>query len=420
MEILLKKKVANVKSVLRDNRFQKLIFANILSSIGSGVTMIGVPWILVNREGGDQIYGYAAFCMNILLFFLSPYLGVLIDRLSRKKVLLFSETFGFLVVAFFMGLGVSSGSYETWHLLGIYSGGLFYYALHYPAQFAFNQEIFTKEQYQELNSVMEIQNQAASMLAGGLTSMLIDRVDFSVILLMDVLTYIVGFILLSLIPYVRSEQQKEVSSASVWSNMKEGFTYLKDKPLFVIFYMSSFMPFIGVMVGNYLYPVYIAKVLGAGGTVMGLADVMYAIGAILGGYMIPFLLQKKGEYRTVLFTVGAYTFGTLFIAAFPLTGLFLVIKIVLGFGNAGSRVARNTIMMNEVPNEVMGRVNSFFSAVGMLIRVSLIGLFARTVSYTGASFSLLIVGSLLVMACVGVCISRSLFIKDVPTLSKSL
>lgn len=409
-----------MNSVIRDGRFQKLIFANILSSIGSGVTMIGVPWLLVNREGGDQIYGYVTFCLTLLLFFLSPYLGVLIDRLPRKKVLLFSEAFGFLIVILFVGCGFFSGAYETWHLIGVYAGGSLYYTLHYPAQFAFNQEIFTKEQYRELNSIMEIQNQAASMLAGGLTSVLIERVDFSLILLVDAFTYVAGFLLLSFIPYVSSQSQIAVSKASIWSNMKEGFLYLKDKPLFTVFYISSLMPFIGIMVGNYLFPVYIAKTLGANGTIMGLADVMYAFGAILGGYTIPFLLRRQGEFRTVFMTVSVFTAGTLLIAAIPIVGLFLILKITLGWGNAGSRVARNTIMMNEVPNEVMGRVNSFFSAVGMLFRISLLGLFARTAAYTGASFSLFIVGGLLIFACAGVFISRSLFAKDVPTLSKSL
>ncbi|MBN6187151.1 MFS transporter [Aneurinibacillus sp. BA2021] len=409
-----------MNGVLRDGRFQKLILANILSSIGSGVTMIGVPWLLVNKEDGSQIYGYAAFCMTLLLFFLSPYLGVWIDRVSRKRVLLLSEAFGFMVAFFFAGWGWLTGGYETWHLISMYAGGSLYYALHYPAQFAFNQEIFTREQYRELNSVMEIQNQAASMLAGGLTSVLLDRIDFSFILIADALTYAVGFVLISLIPYASAGERKDVSNASVWENMKEGFMYIKDKPLFAVFYLSSFMPFIGVMVGNYLFPIYIADTLGADGTVMGLADTMYAAGAILGGYTIPFLLHKQGEFRTVLFTVGIYTAGTLLIALFPIVGFFLMMKILLGWGNSGARVARNTIMMNEVPNEVMGRVNSFFAAVGMLLRVSLIGLFARTVAHTGASFSLLVVGGLLLLACGGVLISRSLFVsKEVPTLSKS-
>ncbi|WP_327861002.1 MFS transporter [Aneurinibacillus thermoaerophilus] len=173
------------------------------------------------------------------------------------------------------------------------------------------------------------------------------------------------------------------------------------------------------MVGNYLYPVYIAKTLGADGTVMGLADAIDAVGAVLGGCIIPLMLGRIGPFRTVLFTVCAYTAGTILIAIFPAVLLFLALDVILGWGNAGSRVARNTIMMNEVPNEFMGRVNSFFSAIGMLLRISLIGLFARTVSYTGASFSLLVMGGLLLIACIGVLISRSLFARNVPALSKT-
>ncbi|WP_047150717.1 MFS transporter [Aneurinibacillus tyrosinisolvens] len=406
--------------VLKDKRLHKLLTANVLSSIGSGVTMIGVPWLLVNRAGGDELYGYAALCMTLLLFFVSPYVGVFVDMFSRKKILLFSELFGFAVAALFAVWGALEGAYHTWQLIAVYFGGSLYYTLHYTAQFAFNQEIFDKEQYKSLNSVMEIQNQAASMVAGGLTSVLLGKVELYTILFVDAATYIVGFLLISLIPYTAVKAEKAVQRITVWSNMKEGFTYLKEKPMFIVFYMSSLMPYIGVMVGNYLFPIYIAHTLHANGTVMGLTDTMYAIGAILGGYTIPFLMTKLGAFRTVLLTVSFYTIGTLIIAAIPAVGLFLALKIMLGWGNSGSRVARNTIMMNEVPNEFIGRANSFFNAAGMLLRVGLIGIFAKVTPHTGVPFSLFIVGFLLIAACIGVIISRSLFHKSVTPAVKTL
>jgi MFS family permease len=91
--------------LVRDKRLYQLLTANIVSSIGSGVTMIGVPWLLINRSGGEEIFGYASLCMTLLLFFASLYIGVWVDRVSRKKVLLHSQMFGFLIIAFFSGLG---------------------------------------------------------------------------------------------------------------------------------------------------------------------------------------------------------------------------------------------------------------------------------------------------------------------------
>ncbi|NEW08099.1 hypothetical protein GK047_19030 [Paenibacillus sp. SYP-B3998] len=57
-------------TMLKDRRMAFLMIANMLSSIGSGITMIGVPWLLVNRSGGDEVYGYATLASTILLFLL--------------------------------------------------------------------------------------------------------------------------------------------------------------------------------------------------------------------------------------------------------------------------------------------------------------------------------------------------------------
>lgn len=395
---------------MKDRRLYTLLTANIFSSVGSGITMIGVPWLLVNREGGEQLFGYAALAMTLLLFFLSPYIGVLIDRVSRKKMLLWSEVAGFSIVAFFAAWGHFRESYETWQLIAIYMGGSLYYTIHFPTQFAFNQEIFDRSQYQSLNSVMEIQNQTASMVAGGLSSLLIEKVNLSYLLWLDASTYIIGFILLSTIPYVPSNDLARQKKVTIWSNMKEGFLYLKDKPLFFLFFVCALMPFIGVMVGNYLFPVFIAKTLQADATVMGLSDMIYAIGAVLAGLSLPYIITRIGSYKAVTITVAVFAMGIMTAAWVPLVWLFLVVKMFLGWGNAGARVARNTLLMETVPNSMMGRVNSFFNAVGMGFRVSLIGLFSQTISYTGASISLSIMGLLLFGALIGVFASRSAFV----------
>ena len=42
-----------MKALLRDTRVQRLLLANITGSIGSGVTIIAVPWLLIHRQLGS-------------------------------------------------------------------------------------------------------------------------------------------------------------------------------------------------------------------------------------------------------------------------------------------------------------------------------------------------------------------------------
>jgi len=399
--------------LMKDRRMAYLLFANIFSSIGSGITVIGIPWLFVTRDGGEAIFGYTMLVTTAVMFFISPYIGVLIDRHSRKWLLLLSEVVGGLIMIVFALWGLITGHYETWQLITVYFGGYLYSAVHYPTQFAFTQEIFSRDQYKALNSVMEVQNQTATMVAGGLASLLIGRVDFSWILLVDALTYLIGFALFFLIPYQRSAESSTAARTdrkqSMWSNIGEGFEYLKEKPLLTIFFICAFMPFIAVMTANYLNPVYISSVLQGSAAMLGISDMIYAIGAILAGLTIPLLVQRFGSYGTVVITFISFGVSVLVIYAFPVIGVFMAMRVLNGWGNAGTRVARNTIMMEMVPNQVMGRVNSFFNAASLGLRVLLIATATQIIAFSGAKLTYLMLGIVLTVSFIGIFTARKLF-----------
>ena len=178
-------------NVFQDSRFRLIIFANIAASIGSGITMIAIPWLLVTSEKGESVFGYVALCMTVISFILTPFVGHLIDRISRKRILVSSQMISLLMLLIFSVMGFVGVSYETWHYMIIFIIGSLYYTFFYPTMFALNQEIFSKEQYSSLNGTMEIQGQLSSMIAGGVASLLLMKWDLQYILLMNVL-YICG------------------------------------------------------------------------------------------------------------------------------------------------------------------------------------------------------------------------------------
>ncbi|MFD2172267.1 MFS transporter [Tumebacillus lipolyticus] len=395
--------------ILKDRRILYLLTANIFSSIGSGITMIAVPWLLVNREGGDQIFGYATLFSTLILFFASPYIGVLIDRISRKKTLIFAEILGFSTVLIFALWGYLTGQFETWQLIGIHFGGSLYYSIYFPTKFAFIQELFDPEHYRSLNSMIEVQNQFATMISGGLASLFIEKVFLSHMLVLDALTYLIGMVLIILVPYQAKKGEKNGPAVSLFANIKEGFLYLKSKPLLNLYLISALMPFIGVMMGNYLFPIYVTDTLQESATVLGLSNTIYAIGAITAGLTIPFLMNRFNPYKTSVMTGIVYAIAITITALFPAALVFLAMEFFLGWGNAGIRVARNTVTMEIVPNHLIGRVSSFFNAFGMALRVSLLALFTQTIAYTGATGSLYIISGLMIAAAIGVLASGKLF-----------
>ncbi|MCL6586638.1 MAG: MFS transporter [Anoxybacillus sp.] len=367
-----------MNSLFRDRRFHYLLVANTLSSIGTGMTMIAIPWLFVQKRGGETTFGIITTTLTVIMFLLTPTVGMWIDRVSRKTILLIGEASGFIIVSLFALIGTSGNEYYPWQLAVLFASGSLYYFLFYPTMFAFTQEIFEREQYETVNGMTEIQGQLATVVSGGLASVMVGKMPFHWLLWLDAYTYLVAFFCLSLISYRRTRQV--TTTASFWNKLTEGYRYMQKHPALFWFFLASFMPFIGVMMTNYLHPIYIADVLREDSAVYGIQSMIYGIGAALAGATVPFLIRRIGTATSVLLNVGIYALGVTMFLLWRETFLFYVSVVLTAFGNAGARVARSSLMMAVVPNDKIGRVDSLFRALGFMIRFLLLSAFTGLVA----------------------------------------
>jgi MFS family permease len=367
----------------QDPKARLILIANFLVVVGSGITWIAVPWLLIHQPNGDAVFGLSNAALTLLIFLLLPFLGKAIDRNSRKKVLVAFYLFGICTNLFIIAMILLRGHVESWHLVLSISMGSLGASVYYPAQFAFNQEVLARDQYRALSGAIEVQWQSGAMIAGGLASFLINRVPLTSILLVDTCTFAAALVVLAFVPY-RRNPNLEANVGSVWKLMFEGLAYLRIRPRLSLVLFGSYLPFLGIMVGGYLMPVFIKNTLHAGPEVYGFAEVFYSLGAILAGLTIPGLSTRIGLLPTLLLTVGCYTVSVVANPLYPRVGVLLGSLALQGLGNAGSRVARSTMTLEAVPNELMGRINLFYSALERLLRAIFLAVVTQQVATSNA------------------------------------
>jgi MFS family permease len=387
---------AGMNSLHRDRRLYLLLVANLFSSVGTGITMTAVPWLLVQEPDGGTWFGYMSTTMTIIMFLLTPYVGMWIDHMSRKAMLMLGEAMGLVIAAMFALYGMMGTEYHVWHLVILFASGSLYYFLFYPTLFAFTQEVFHPDQYKTLNGIMEIQGQLATVISGGAASLLLTKVPLYSILWLDACTYVVAIVCLFFIPYQRSVRNGDTHS--FWMKMTEGYHYMKARPLLFWFLLASFMPFIGVMMTNYLHPIYITDVLKEDSSVYGIQSMIYGIGAALAGLIVPLWLRKIGTEVSITITVFMYAMAMTMFLLVKNTWIFYVLVSLTAFGNAGTRVARSSLMMERIPNGKIGRIDSLFRALGFLIRSILLSVFTGLVSLQHVLIPYAILSGLLIIS----------------------
>jgi MFS family permease len=361
--------------------------------------MIAIPWLLVSSEDGNAVFGYITIAMTIISFLVTPFIGHLIDKTSRKKLLITSKMVSMFSLLFFAMIGFLGMSYEIWHYMIIYMIGSLYYTIFYPTMFAMNQEIFSKAHYKSLNGIMEVQ--ATIRHDCHYRQYFIDPMGHY-ILLIDLLSFAAAILFYLKIPYDRTEQN--TSKNAVPSKATEGLSYMSKRPLMFMFLLCSMMPFIGVMITNYLFPVYLSDVLKTSGSVYGIQGMVYGLGAIVAGITVPVISKKMGDEKTIIYAVITYTIAISFILLANIP-LYLSLMFFIALGNSAARVARNSFLMDQVPNALIGRVDSLFRTFGLLLRIGLLALFTGMVSSGLIIYCFILLSILMIAASISVILS---------------
>ncbi|MBV9642411.1 MAG: MFS transporter [Verrucomicrobia bacterium] len=365
----------------QDPKARLILTGNFLLVVGSGITWVAVPWLLIHQPNGDAIFGLSNSALTLLIFLLLPFLGKAIDRHSRKKVLILYYAVGISTNLFVIAMILLQGHVAPWHLVVSISMGSLGISVYYPVQFAFNQEVLARDQYSALSGAIEVQWQAGAMIAGGLASFLISRTPLTWILLFDTGTFTAALVVLAFVPY-RRNSSLDANVGSAWKLMLEGLGYLRVRPRLSSVLFGSYLPFLRIMIGGYLLPLFIKITLHAGPEVYGLAEVFYSSGALLAGLIVPSLGDRIGWLATLLLTVGCYTVSVVVNPLCPGVVVLLGSLVLQGLGNAGSRVARSTMALQAIPNELIGRVNLFYSALERLLRAIFLAVVTQQVATT--------------------------------------
>ena len=197
------------------------------------------------------------------------------------------------------------------------------------------------------------------------------------IFLMDGITYIIGFTFISLIPY-KPAKDKKIDMGSIRERLHQGFVYLNENRNILTFGIASHVMFFSLLtVIQIIMPVYVNDYLHENAFILSSFKGFYALGAVVAGLIgLSSFIRKNNLIKQIiglLLLAGCIYEALVFT---PIIPFILSGAIMLGICNAGIRILRITYLVRIVPNRVIGRVNSFFAVVNVLMRVGFSALMA--------------------------------------------
>ncbi|MCM3457199.1 MFS transporter [Heyndrickxia oleronia] len=400
--------------VIKNSNFRKLFLSNLFSGVGQGMTMIGISWYMIELTGTARLLGSTMIISAILTLLIGPFAGTMIDRFSRKAILQFEQLAGFTVLLTVSVWGWL-GTYSEWMMVFIYLSSIFIFYMHESAQSAFVQEIFEPKLYGSINSFLEIENQTALVLSGALAGILLEKFGLHVVLILNALGYLLAFLNLLGINYVSTSKEKlKLDTRNSWLSMfNESWRFIKRRRGLMIFGVAALIPFITVMLVNLLNPIFVSHSLKADVKIYSLGEVTYSIGALISGVCTTIITRKMSSSSYMVANYFMMIVALILTVTFPKAGIFLLCSALIGWCNVSTRLIRQNMYMELLPNHLIGRVLSFFKSIGTLLRLLLLALFTIIIDLNGVSVGYFILAGILSVATIGIFLSFRLLLKEI-------
>jgi hypothetical protein len=389
--------------IFRSRPLRLLFAANSVSMVGSGMNSAAVIWYLLQATHSEQLLGALVVAQAIPSLLLMPFSGVIVDREDRRHVVMALDGARALLIGTVAILALR-GAVQVWHLFlmsVLVSTGFWMF---WPTITALLQELTPETQFAESNAMLLAGFQGGWLVAGAIVGFVYNKIGIGGILLFDFLTYVFSLTCYFSLRKGRHRVAHHHHSTEAHPlqrfayDMREGLSFVSSRRSLALIGTTWALFVAAMMVTGVVTAPTSDRLLHAGAVGYGWMNAGWGIGAFLSTFVAARVIRNLG-WRVVvpacMLLISASFYGVpysgiIWIAA----GLYFVGGVARGVGG----VALSTGIMDAVPKQFMGRVQTLFSIGAIFLQVTLAPLVGRVAQSISLRLAISCVGSLYLLA----------------------
>jgi DHA3 family macrolide efflux protein-like MFS transporter len=350
----------SLRSVFAQPDFRKLWLAQFVSIFGDFLALFGVISFITFRLHGTVVQvTYVTISYMLPLAFVGPVAGVFVDRWNVKRVMIASDliraVLAFLLVfvtdirqicAIFVALSAVSSFFA-------------------PAQSVTIRTLVPVERLLAANALMAqafyTVRIVSPALAGALVAWLTEKSCFY----LDAASFVFSALMISTLiihrPVTPAAGKKtlrgffgEFTTGNRFILTHATLAFIVVAMVAAMFVLSCFSPLISIYVRDFLH---------AGSFLFGLISSAVGVGLIVGTQLVNRFGRSRSKRAIVLLGLLSLGIATGILGVFRNTPMAAVSTFGLGFAIAFVIVPAQTLMQQETPRELMGRVSSSFMSL---------------------------------------------------------
>ena len=356
------------------NTFLVVWVGQFVSTLGSSLTAFAAAWWVFEQTGSATQFSLTVLFEVLPFVFISPFAGVVVDRYSRRRVMILSDTVAALSSALLLVL-LLFAQLEVWHIYLATLVNSVANVFQGPAYGASISLLVPKERLGRANGLVQLSGASGRLVAPVAAGFLLAVMGLEGVIAVDLVTFAVALTTLLLVRFPRLEK-KAVEPGTVWRDLLTGWRYLTHRRgllgLALFYLLYNFLNNFGlVLTVPLILSFTTSKVLGVVLSVGG-------AGMVLGGLLMAALGPSNRLIKLNLGFLLLSGIGIVLVGLRPSSTLIAVGLFVFYSAFAVAGAASSALFQRKVAPEVQGRV---FATTQML-------------GFVGEPFAYLLVGPL--------------------------
>lgn len=341
--------------------FRSFWIGQSISLIGSWMQTTTQGWLVLKiaKENPSFLLGVinALQFLPILLF--SLFSGVIIDRFSKRKLLVFTQT-SLMFFALIQGVLVWSGVVKFWHLaiIAFMIGSI--NSIDMPTRQSFVIELVGKNHLMNAVALNSSIFNAARVLGPSVAGVILAYVSIESCYFINAISFVPVIIGIINIKNDGRRIQKDLKQEDIFKNIKEGLSYIKKEKVLVRTFVL--ITILGVFAFNYniLIPVFAVDELGMGSKEYGFLMSALGIGSLTGALT---MVAKGKKPKVKIINIASLIISMLLVLLGinkNITIMAVLLVFVGAFNVIFSTTANSTVQLNS-KDEYRGRVMSLYT-----------------------------------------------------------
>jgi MFS family permease len=344
---------------LGNSRFRLLFGATFASGIGNWLAMIALQVDVYQRTHSAWWVGELLIANILPAVFIGLLCGPLVDRLSRKRLMIGSDL-GRLAVFAVLPF---TNSAQAIVVLAVFAG--IGNAFFRPAVLAGLPNLVPERQLSAANALVQLVEWTTIALGPILGGILVAASGPNLAYVVNAVTFAISAVLVGFIPGRLLQSERSIGRGR-WQDLSEGFSVVQHSRalMCVLVVWSIAMAASGIV--NTAEVFLARQSFDAGNVGFGLLWAGSGIGLILGGLTgAPMIERDVGTAYVRFIAIMAVGIGCTAVA--PNVWVGIAAMTLFGFGNGGAVVANITIVQRAAPDRVRGRAFTVVMSVNYAV-----------------------------------------------------